>query len=407
MRAAMTWRLLLLAGVTCVPALAQNSVSPPPAPRLVPAPPQPAVVGGTVSGHVYAADTQRPARFADVELVQEATNTNNGGRFNRGPSYNSQGHARTALDGSFTIQNVPPGTYFVVATMTGYISPLQVARMSQAALNATQTQVASNGSADVVITMERGAVVTGRVLYDDGTPVAGVPVRLGLTTATGGNSLGFGSFGGAIAGSFFFGGGAMSETDDRGVYRVMGVPAGKYIVSTMVQTENVGEGRGGRGVFRGPPPILTVYAPATMHKSEGQNVEVHGGETIDGIDIRVTLNGLHTIKGSVEAKADSHMLNAGMATLSDAKDSSTMRSAAVSEDGSFKMDYVPAGTYTLNVSGLDRTLDPNGGGRPGSTTIRRYTPASVSVTVGDHDTTLDPVQLDEARSSTTTQAGNR
>lgn len=412
MRVSLNGMVLLLAGAMVVPAMAQ--VSPPPMPgvslgtRQPRQPAQPVAPGGTVTGHVYAADNQRPARFADVELVQEVDTSNrgNGGRpFNRGPVYNTQARGRTALDGSFTIQNVPEGDYYVVASMTGYVSPLQVARMNQAPLSATQTHVSSNGSADVVVTMERGAVVSGRVSYDDGAPVAGVQVHVTLVTATGGSALGMGTFVGGVIGNFVFGGGNLAQTDDRGVYRVMGVPPGKYVVSAMVQTESIGEGRAGRPTFRGPPPILTVYAPTTMHKAEAQNVEVRGGEVVDGVDIRVSLNGLHTVKGSVEAKADGHMLNSGSATLADATDNSVMRTALVADDGSFRMDYVPPGTYTLIVSGMDRTADPNGnGGRSGQVSTKRYTSTTVSVTVGDHDAALDPVQLNEAQ---TTQAGNR
>ncbi|HEY5328947.1 MAG TPA: carboxypeptidase-like regulatory domain-containing protein [Acidobacteriaceae bacterium] len=378
-------------------AIAQTA-TPPPMPRIQVAPqPTTPQIGGTVTGHVYCGDTQRPARFADVELLQQSTNTS------RGPNYQSAGRGRTALDGSFTITGVPAGDYYVAATMSGYISQQAVARMTQQPIaRVPMTHIDAGRSADVVVTMDRGAVVSGRVTYDDGSAVPGVSVRLRpLTTATTGANTGGGNQYGGFGGLFALGGDmGMGETDDRGVYRLTGIAPGKYSLVVTVQTETTGQGRAsGRGGFRGPPPMLNVYAPGTMRKADAQIVEIHGGETADGVDIRVALNGLHTVQGSVESKADGHMLNAGSVSLADATDSSTTRSTVIDPDGTFRMEYLPPGTYNVTVTGMDRSPDAGRGNR--APTIR-YTAASQTVTLGDSDITMDPVQATVAASSTST-----
>ena len=352
-------------------------------------------IGGTVTGHVYCGDTQRPARFADVELLQESTNTS------RGPSYQNRGRGRTALDGSFTVTGVSTGDYYVAATMSGYISQQAVARMTQQPIaRVPMVHIDAGRSADVVVTMDRGAVVSGRVTYDDGSAVPGVSVRLRplTTAATGGmGNGGGGQFGGGFGGFITFGSDmGIDETDDRGVYRLTGVAPGKYSLVVTVQTEVTGQA--GRGGFR-PPPALNVYAPGTMRKADAQIVEIHGGETADGVDIRVALNGLHTVQGSVESKADGHMLNAGSVSLADATDSSTTRSTVIDPDGTFRMEYLPPGTYNVTVTGMDRSPDAGRGNR--APTIR-YTAASQTVTLGDSDLTMDPVQATVAASSTST-----
>lgn len=379
-------------------------VSPPPAPQVVVR--STPVVGGTVTGHVYCSDNQRPARFSEVDVVQESTGGQGRGGSSRGPSYNSIARGRTALDGSFEINNVPPGDYYVVGALTGYTSPLTVARMSgQAMSGAPQVRVDANRSVDAVVSIDRGAVVSGKVTYDDGAPVPGVSVRLRPVTADGSNpgGGGIGLFGGGNGFPVFLSG--FAQTDDRGVYRVVGVPPGKYQVMTIVETESIGRARsneGGLQIFRGAaPPTLTIYAPATMHKSEGQVIELRGGGTMDGIDLRVALNGLHTVKGVVEAKSDGHMVNSGLVQLSDATDNSTVRTAMVEADGTYSMDYVPAGTYMMNVNGADRTATEQDGRRGITVTTKRYTSTSLAITVADHDMAIDPVQLDEAKSSTT------
>ena len=374
-----------------------QNVQPPPAPRIQTQQQQTTPqIGGTITGHVYCGDTQRPARFADVELLQQGTNTS------RGPNYQTAGRGRTALDGSFTITGVPAGDYYVSATMSGYISQQAVARMTQQPIaRVPMTHIDAGRSADVVVTMDRGAVVSGRVTYDDGSVVPGVSVRLRPLTTTATASLGnggggqFGGFGGLVA---FGGDMGFNETDDRGVYRLTGIAPGKYSLVVSVQTETVGQGRaGGRG-YRGFSPVLNVYAPGTMRKADAQIIEIHGGETADGVDIRVALNGLHTLQGRVESKADGHMLNAGTVSLTDATDSSTTRSGSVDPDGTFRMEYLPPGTYTVTVTGRDQPPDAGRGGNRG--TPVRYAAATQTVTVGDSDLTMDPVQATLAASAT-------
>ncbi len=74
---------------------------------------------GSVSGHVYCADTNAPARFARVMLRPVGTSSGT-----TRENYFSQSQATTGLDGSFQMQNVAPGTYYVFASLTGYLNPL-------------------------------------------------------------------------------------------------------------------------------------------------------------------------------------------------------------------------------------------------------------------------------------------
>jgi hypothetical protein len=292
--------------------------------------------------------------------------------------------------------------------MTGYVNPAAVARMTQAPISGVpMTHVEVNGSANVTVSMERGAVVSGRVTYDDGSPLPGVSVRLRPVASGGSGGAQVGIFNGMIGVPGFvmgFGGDMGSgQTDDRGVFRISGVPPGKYNVMTTMATQMTGSGQARGGGLTGIPPMLSVYAPASMHKTDARVVEIRGGETLDGADITVALNGLRTVKGSVEAKADGHMLNSGIVSLADAADSSLSRTAGIEADGTFRLEYLPPGTYTLTVMGQDRSQD-NGGrdrGRGGNGPTKRYERGTATVTVGDHDVTVDTVQLDEMKSSTT------
>src|ERR1700745_347495 len=104
------WPLLLLSLPPLV-GIAQNSARP---------------GTGTVTGHVYCADTNAPARMARVRLesvddaqLHEGSNPQDSSDMPVG------GIVQTALYCSFVSPNVPPGRYYIVASLPGYLSPRQ------------------------------------------------------------------------------------------------------------------------------------------------------------------------------------------------------------------------------------------------------------------------------------------
>jgi hypothetical protein len=62
------------------------------------------------------------------------------------------------------------------------------------------------------------------------------------------------------------------------------------------------------------------------------------------------------------------------------------------------MEYLPPGTYTVTVNGMDRPPDTGRRGDRGGPTVR-YAAATQTVTVGDGDVAMDPVQASVAASS--------
>jgi hypothetical protein len=147
-------------------------------------------VFGSISGHVYCADTNAPARFATVNLQPAPEKADASSRKQIAPATQSVAPAtRTGLDGSFHFSGVRPGTYFLIADYPGYVSP--IAKLSADELKSKEqadiekvekvlvkvTVAASKDSASQ-IELERGATIAGIVQYDDGSPASEIQIAV-------------------------------------------------------------------------------------------------------------------------------------------------------------------------------------------------------------------------------------
>jgi protocatechuate 3,4-dioxygenase beta subunit len=125
---------------------------------------------------------------------------------------------------------------------------------------------------DVDLKLVRGAVITGRVTDEEGKPVAeervdlqpadekGAPMRLMSSL-----SMNF----------------QMLQTDDRGIYRLYGLPAGRYKVSVGTSPNSGFSSSGARGYFP------QTFYPDTTDATKAAVVEISEGGEAANIDIRL------------------------------------------------------------------------------------------------------------------------
>src|SRR5262245_51637967 len=106
--------------------------------------------------------------------------------------------------GKFVAEDLPRGSYVATAQAHGYVL-----------IREPRETVYSRPGDSVNLVLKKGAVITGRVTNSDGDPVVGVQVGATLVRDTQGRP-------GGNYGSRY--------TDDRGVYRIFGLPAGTFIV---------------------------------------------------------------------------------------------------------------------------------------------------------------------------------
>ena len=155
---------------------------------------------GTVTGHVICQDTQKPARFGNVLLYEVPKSITPAVNFEDMDSRAADAAMKaqmdatnsvnvvqlpTAMDGSFAAENVPPGDYYAMAAIPGYVQPRNLVQaaydagedLTKGITGVSIVHVSADRSAHAEITAIRGAAVEGHILWDDGGPVSGALVE--------------------------------------------------------------------------------------------------------------------------------------------------------------------------------------------------------------------------------------
>jgi hypothetical protein len=172
----------------------------------------------------------------------------------------------TDPEGNYRISKVPAGQYQAAPVAPTFVIP-EMTRSAHEGKLVVLTE--GENVVGIDFTLVKAGVITGKVSDAEGRPV--VEERLNL--------IGVGSIGSnrdVRSRMLDF------RTDDRGVYRIFGLPAGRYKVSVGQdgQMGTLGSGRGRR-------PYRLTYHPDAADSSQAAIVEVvEGGETSD-IDITV------------------------------------------------------------------------------------------------------------------------
>ncbi len=337
--------------------------------RPVPAAPK-AVPQGSVAGHVMLADTRTPARGARVMLISAAS-LGIGDADQRAGS-DQQQMAATSLDGSFFISHVAPGQYVALAFAAGYLSPLNGMDISEDAgeadlkvmgkkllENAPVVQVRGAEIARIDIDLQRGAVLSGRVLYSDGAPAAQLPVSAQKSVdAKPGPPQAIDMA--AVMAAFLLQ--QRLGTDDQGRFRIAGIPPGSYrlaVVQTFTSNMDVGDAF--ESVLNPMAPqkgSLVVYSGNTLHRKDAKVYDLKPGDEVNDIEIVLPIDGLRSIRGIVTGK-DGAPLNSGTLDLTDTADSAIIFHAALGPGGEFRFNGVPQGTYQLKAAngGIFDNLD--------------------------------------------------
>jgi protocatechuate 3,4-dioxygenase beta subunit len=244
--------------------------------------------------------------------------------------------ASTDAEGKFFFKDVKPGRYMLAASRTGYARQMFGQRAPNAPGGAI-TVAAGQRLTDVVIRLTPGAVITGRVLDEDGEPLSGVRVQaLRFMYPNGRREL-------APVGN--------ASTDDRGEYRIFSLTPGRYFISAVY-----GGGYPGGGGFigagfgdAGQEAYAPTYYPGVNDVSQAAPLEVRPGDEIPGINLRliagraVRVSGrLRTANGEPARGVSVNMIPRGLALFR-----GDQKFGGADEQGNFEIRGIMPGSYSV------------------------------------------------------------
>ena len=329
--------------------------------RVVPT--GPAEITGLI---VTDEETPQPVRRAQVRAIPDAGVTRT---------------AYTDAAGHFVFPNLPIGRYTIEASKPGYVRTAYGARRYDRP-GTPVTVTATLRNQDLQLRMARGGVITGRITDEFGQPSPGARVRVQVVRTVNGERRlsSVPSTPGALLGE---------AADDRGVYRLYGLPAGEYVVSATPRNSGLGdirqmsesEVRAAEQAVADPfttadhdtvsPPVTLGYTamfyPSTLDASQATAIPLGVGEERQGVDIAVRFVRTATIEGAVVTPANVRteavqllMLPRQIGGGGDGGGvmmfSVTSMNRRVGPDGRFSYTGITPGAYTISAQ-----VTPDGG----------------------------------------------
>ena len=356
------WTLLLAAlalRTVGVAAFGQSAASPPPPSGLVVGQVIDASTGKGIGGALVTL-----SRFTDAPAVE--------------PPSSSGRTIVTRSDGSYAFRDLSAGRYSINASKRGYLSGgLGVRRPG----GVRQLLALAEGEKSTAspITLWKHAAISGLVLDEAGEPVVGARVRTLRRTPLRGRD---------------FGGESSGTTDDRGIYRIAGLPPGDYLVAV-----------GAISIDGSLVYPLTFYA-AAQSPQQAAIVTVAPGDDRAGVDVQLTpASGVH-VRGTIQGPngpATGVPVRLRWPDVELFPFDLDVAMTVSGQDGGFFFNAVSGGTYELEAAEQPRPLPVSppapdaseyGSSAP-PTAAERPTTATLmgnsTIVVGDRD--LDDVFL--------------
>lgn len=258
--------------------------------------------------------------------------------------------AITGDAGQFEFRDLAPGGYRLSGERSGFARQDYGARTNpqSGAILALQ---AGQAITDLTFKLAPNAVISGRVIDQDGEPLPNVVVTALRRAYRNGRRLWSQSGG--------------TQTNDRGEYRISGLRAGRYVIGTA----NLGLDIGLAGVSKDAPSskpepayTTTYYGNATDLLSAEQ-VDVRFGEDRRGTDIQMARVPTVRVRGKVVGAAGGSMLIMTLIRKASGEAGSSPGGVGLVQqaDGTFELRGIAPGSYFLSARSA---TDPMGGGAP-------------------------------------------
>jgi hypothetical protein len=306
------------------------------------------------------------------------------------------GVPRTAItddDGRGVFERLPAGNYLVSASKPGYVRTFHGSRVPGSGPGVAVALV-DGQRLDIRVSVLRGGVISGVVRTPGGRPAANLTVQAVDRKRSPLRSVSL--FADSAPG--------VVQTDDRGMYRIFGLPPGTYVVSARSPSRDVVRGvtpaelqwadrivsgaaspGGATPIAAGAPAagpssaFAPVHYPGTATAADASTITLSPGEERLGVDFTLVLVPTAQVRGRLidaEGRPQPNTLITARPVQPPGFDvlqlleSVLASSTRTAPDGSFAMNGIRPGRYTLEVRTTPRT-----GNEPPAGPARPATPA--------------------------------
>jgi len=183
--------------------------------------------------------------------------------------------AKTDANGRFRIAGIAAGQYTIGALASAFVTEGNQLNQSGFGIQGKTISVANGETIEnLELTLKRGCVITGRVTGASGEPLIETTIQLSQINSAG-QSTPWCPPMNTVSSSMMY------RTDDRGVYRIYGLPPGKYKVSVGVPV------RANAFTMR----TSRTYIPETFHPDTNDEalakvIELEEGQEASDVDIK-------------------------------------------------------------------------------------------------------------------------
>jgi hypothetical protein len=238
---------------------------------------------------------------------------------------------RTDGEGRYLVGGLAEGRYFVRAMLRAFVAP------NNSVNPATGRMVAlDQGEAreKIDFALIRGGVITGKVIDDEGAPLIARRLQLYRLDEKEQKQ--------EYSGDLMY---EMSVTDDRGVYRIYGLPPGRYAISA-----------GGDPFQSGIGKYALTYHPDTTDEKQAAIIEIKEGSEVADVDIRLG-SAIKTYEAAgrvVDRETGKPVpgvyVMCGTKYVADASGPGYSASAMADGQGNFNLYGLPPGPYQAMVT---------------------------------------------------------
>ncbi len=289
---------------------------------------EPDVPPGSLSGQVVNALTGEPVGGAQVTAQCASRGTN---------------YRQTTTDrgGMFSAAGLGPGSCTIFASHREYTG---IMGLGQPAVTAEVSS--GQEKSGVQVKLMPGGAISGRVVNDDGEPVQGCliyassPVHLG-------DSSSLQPRGGV-------------QTDDQGEFRISGMTADRYLIHAHCRESLPVERLLGPTDSRPEEPReswLPVFYPNSPSAAGATVLSVTPGTELRNIEFRLKTTPVVTVRGSVVATPGQGVNVQLFPDAASGNPSQPLGGSYDQKDGAFRVDFVPPGSYRLEMSSMSGQPD--------------------------------------------------